>query len=86
MCGWCFPSTRGEKGTDLVSRADLEKANQRVAVTIRRIADLKTHIEQRRRDGRDASDAIELLAIFEASLDVMIEFRDQLAKALRDPR
>ena len=86
MCGWCFPSTRGEKGTDLVSRTDLEKANQRVADTLRRIADLKAYIAQRERDGRDASDAIELLAIFENSLDVMIDFRDQLAKALRDPR
>src|SRR5262249_43149888 len=80
---WCgLLQTRGEKGTHLVSEADLEKANRRVADTLRRIADLKAHIEQRRRDGRDASDAIELLAIFEASLDVMIDFRDQLAKIL----
>ena len=82
----CFSSTRGEKGTDLVSQADLQKANRRVADALRRITDLKAHIEQRQRAGRDASDAIELLAIFEISLDVMIEHRDRLAEFLRDPR
>jgi len=50
---------------------------------MRRIANLKVHIERRERDGHDASDAIELLAIFEATLKLMIDYRDQLAKALQ---
>ena len=74
---------RVEGHSDLVSEADLERANRRVADAMRRIANLKVHIERRERDGHDASDAIELLAIFEATLKLMIDYRDQLAKALQ---
>jgi len=74
--------TRG-KGTDLASEADLEQANRRVADAMRRLADLKAHIERLERDGHDASDAIKLLRIFETTLELMIDYRDQLAKTLR---
>ena len=83
MRGAHFLSTRGGKGTDLASEADLEQANRRVAGAMRRLADLKAHIERRERDGHDASDAIKLLRIFETTLELMIDYRDQLAKTLR---
>ena len=47
---------------------------------MRRIADLKAHIERLERDGHDAADVRKLLAIFETSLELMIDFRDRLAK------
>ena len=74
---------RRGKGTDLASEADLEQANRRVADAMRRIADLKAHIERLERDGHDAADAGRLLAIFENSLELMIDYRDRLAKILR---
>jgi hypothetical protein len=76
-------STRGGKGTNLASEADLEQANRRVADAMRRIADLKAHIERLERDGHDAGDSIKLLRIFETTLELMIDYRDQLAKTLR---
>jgi hypothetical protein len=78
-----FSSTRGGKGTDLASEANLEQANRRVADAMRRIADLKAHIERLERDGHDAADGKRLLAIFETSLKLMIDYRDRLAKALQ---
>jgi len=50
---------------------------------MRRIADLKAHIERLERDGHDASDAKKLLRIFETTLELMIDYRDRLAKTLR---
>ena len=74
---------RGGKDTDLALDADLEKANRRVADAMRRIADLKAHIERLERDGHDATGSIELLRIFETTLELMIDYRDRLAKILR---
>jgi len=74
---------RGEGHLNLASEADLEQANRRVADAMRRIADLKAHIERLERDGAGAADARILLAIFETSLELMIDYRDRLAKALR---
>ena len=54
-----------------------------MADAMRRIADLKAHIERLERDGAGAADARILLAIFETSLELMIDYRDRLAKALR---
>jgi len=54
-----------------------------VADATRRIADLKAHIERLERDGHDAADGKRLLAIFETSLKLMINYRDRLAKALQ---
>ena len=74
---------RGQGHSNLVSEADLERANRRVADAMRRIADLKAHIERLERDGHDAADGKRLLAIFETSLKLMIDYRDRLAKALQ---
>src|SRR5215510_2106653 len=79
-----FSSTRGGKGTNLASEADLEQANRRVADAMRRIADLKAHIARLERDGHDASESIKLLRIFETTLELMIDYRNQLARTLPD--
>ena len=52
-----------------------------MADAMKRVAELKAHIERLERDGHDTSGAIELLGIFETSLKLMIEYRDQIAKA-----
>ena len=75
--------TAGARTTDLALDADLEQANRRVADAMRRIADLKAHIERLERDGHDAAGSIELLRIFETTLELMIDYRDRLAKTLR---
>jgi len=67
----------------LSSEADREQANRRVADARRPIADLKAHIEKLESDGHDAADARKLLAIFETSLKLMINYRDHLAKGVR---
>ena len=74
---------RGQGHSNLVSEADLERANRRVADAMRRIADLQAHIDSLERDGHDAADAIQLLGIFETTLELMIDYRDKLAKTLR---
>jgi hypothetical protein len=54
-----------------------------VADAMRRIADLKAHIEKLEHDGHDAADGKKLLAVFESSLKLMIDYRDRLARTLR---
>jgi len=73
----------GVRVIDLSSEADREQANRRVVDAMRRIVDLKAVIERLERDVHDASDAMNLLVIFENSLKLMIDYRDQLAKTLR---
>lgn len=46
--------------------------------------DLKAHIARLERDGHDASESIKLLRIFETTLELMIDYRNQLARTLPD--
>src|SRR5262245_30493023 len=70
------------KGNRLVIRGR-PGTGRRVVDAMRRIVDLKALIERLERDGHDASGAMNLLVIFENSLKLMIDYRDQLAKTLR---
>ena len=73
----------GSGHPDLVTKADLEEANRRVADARRRIAEQEARFERLELDEHDTAAAIQLLAAFETALELMINYRDVLQKALQ---
>jgi hypothetical protein len=60
----------------------LERANRHIADAMRRIADQRACIDMLRRDGHRTVEAEELLALFETSLALMLEYRDRILRDL----